>query len=593
MTETRNGNAKSPRGPSTPPQQQTKPRLPPRQYQPIINARPRTPQGLNGHPVPDTSHLAPPPQRLSQLDVQSEPSATDYTRDVRRLTGYLIPFPKPHLPGIASEDIPQRFLVYTPPPRPFHTKPAEGKREGITQWTRRHWYKELREAKMRDPPNGKATTWKRLKWRGTMATDWGMRKVKSSNLEFLNRVAGLQDEADNLASDVYDRSVAPEEIRLIYPPSVKEIGGLDEETLKREFLASMQRTKRKAYKHSVYATLLMPPALVFDTVIVPIWPFGGAAEVDGVWLYASLRGAKTSRDVTKRLGGVEKNRTSKRKKWFSKKSKEKKGDETAVNGNHSSHQPQQQDQIGLPSTTEHESSPAPQSQQQQQQQNPPKMQSKKTHPHPLNLTFIPSSRIALLEQYLAAACHKSNPDLFPVYHSPPGETQVLEAIGWSHSDQDPAYTLDNNNSNNNTTNNNRHSHRQHRQQQRQQQKQNVASNVSMNDNSESSGGSGGDSDARNGGGAGEEHSTGRRLGSTSGGNGRPASRGMEKERRDAGGAGGLAQKAMNRDDEQWEILQVKDDLKDVFGKGAKEWGKWCLLWKKKPAKVEKRKQGKP
>ncbi|KAM3415671.1 hypothetical protein BST61_g9190 [Cercospora zeina] len=568
MTEHSNGNAKSPHSPSSP-QQQKKPRLPPRQYQPIINARPRTPQGLNGHPVPDTSHLAPPPQRLSQLDVQSEPSATDYTRDLRRLTGYLIPYPKPHLPGIAPEDIPQRFLVYTPPAPPFHTKPAEGKREGITQWTRRHWYKELREAKMRDPPNGKATKWKRLKWRGTKATDWGIRKVKSSNLEFLNRVAGLQDQADNVASDVYDRSVAPEEIRLIYPPSVQEIG-LDEEMLKREFLASMQRTKRKAYKHSVYATLLMPPALVFDTVIVPLWPFGGLAEVDGVWLYASLRGAKTSRDVMKRLGRVEKERSSKMskvKKWSSEKSEKKKSDEAAVNGNHNSRQPRRQDDNGSPSTTEHDSSPSPQSQQQQRQQSPSKTRSKKSHANPLNLSFIPSSRIALLEQYLAAACHKSNPDLFPVYHSPPGEIKVLEAIGWSHSDQDPAYTLENNNHNNHDRHGN------------------------TNENSENGGGGRGDSNARNGvTGREEENSFGRRSRPTSGGNtsSRPVSRGRERERRDAGGAGGLAEKAMNWDDEQWEILQVRDDLKDVFGKGAKEWGKWCLLWKKKPGKAKKR-----
>ena len=77
-----------------------------------MDTRPRTPQGLNGQPVPDTSHLAPPPQRLSQLEVQSGPSSTDYTRDLRKLTGYLIPYPKPHLPDVPPEDIPQRFLVW-------------------------------------------------------------------------------------------------------------------------------------------------------------------------------------------------------------------------------------------------------------------------------------------------------------------------------------------------------------------------------------------------------------------------------------------------------------------------------------------------
>ncbi|PPJ59828.1 hypothetical protein CBER1_10634 [Cercospora berteroae] len=541
MAET-NGGLHSPTSPRR--HQQQKRKLPPRQYQPIINARPRTPQGLNGHPVPDTSHLAPPPQRLSQLDVQSEPSATDYKRDLRKLTAYLIPYPKPHLPGVAPEDIPQRFLVYTPPSPPFHTKPPEGRREGVTQWTKRHWYKELREAKMRDPPNGKATKWKRLKWKGTKATDWGIRKVKSSNLEFLNRVAGLQDEADRLAEDVYHRSVSPEEIRLIYPPAMNEFDDLDEEALKREFLASMQRTKRKAYKHSVYATLLMPPALVFDTVIVPVWPFGGAAEVDAVWLYASVRGAKTSRDVMRRLGSEEKKRKRGSRFLSSKNKKGKvgeKGDETAADGNGVPHQ-QDQTATSPPSTIEHEPGLY-------QQQDRPKTSSKKRKT-PLNLTFIPSPRIGLLEQYLASACHKHNPDLFPIYNSPPSESQVLEAIGWLHSDQNPAYAFYRNPS-----------------------RQNQNTQFNIIDDS----------------GDGVESNTNTDNRPTSTGSRRTTSRGREREReRDAGGAGGLAHKAMSWDDEQWEILQVKDDLKDVFGKGAKEWGKWCLLWKKKPGKAEKR-----
>lgn len=96
---------------SSPPKQK-QPALPPRQHQPTMDARPRTSEGLNGQPVPDTSHLAPPPQRLSQLEVQSGPSLIDYARDLRKLTGYLIPYPKPHLPDVPPEDIPQRFLVW-------------------------------------------------------------------------------------------------------------------------------------------------------------------------------------------------------------------------------------------------------------------------------------------------------------------------------------------------------------------------------------------------------------------------------------------------------------------------------------------------
>lgn len=292
---------------------------------------------------------------------------------------------------------------------------------------------------MRDPPKGKVTRVKRLKWRGTKATAWGINKLKSSNLEFLNRVAGIQDQANSMAPDVYSKTIAPEEIVLIYPSSSEEeeeeenlaANSQQPAALQQEFIASMLRTKKRAYKDSIYATLLFPPALVIDTLAVPIWPFGGLAEVDLCWLYASLRGAKASRSVTKRL-------TS--------------GDLTD-----------------------------------------------KKAASQLTLTLVSSPRVQILTQYLAAACHKADPTLFPVYVSPPGETQCLEAIGWSHSDQD------------------------------------------------------GD-DAGSG--------TGMAL--------------------------GLAAKTMSWDDEQFEITQVKDDIKDTFRKGAKEWAKWTKLWTKKPGKAAKR-----
>jgi len=89
---------------------QQQPPLPPRQHQPAMDARPGTPQGFNGQPVPKTSQA--PPQRTSPFGVRSGPSSTDYTRDVRKLTGYLIPYPKPHLPNVNPDDIPQRFFVW-------------------------------------------------------------------------------------------------------------------------------------------------------------------------------------------------------------------------------------------------------------------------------------------------------------------------------------------------------------------------------------------------------------------------------------------------------------------------------------------------
>lgn len=44
----------------------------------------------------------------------------------------------------------------------------------------------------------------------------------------------------------------------------------------------------------------------------------------------------------------------------------------------------------------------------------------------------------------------------------------------------------------------------------------------------------------------------------------------------------------NWEDEQWEISEVKDDLKSVMSKGAREWDKWCRLYQKEPEKAMKK-----
>jgi hypothetical protein len=351
-----------------------------------------------------------PPRRRGSLGQVEVSPTVQYRRDLEKMMAYLVPLPKPELPPVLTDSIPQRFMIYTPPAPPFLSKP-ESKREGIVHWIKRHWYKELREAKMRELKKGKVkpSVFRRAKWRGTKATGWGMAKAKSSNLEFLNRVAGMQDAADEHAQDVYSKLVSPKEIILVHPSTMQTT----EEQLRNEFIGSMLRTRSKAYKDSIIAALLFGPAIVVDTFATPIWPFGGLAEIDAVWFYASARGAKTSRNVTKRL---------------------------------------------MPST-----------------------ESAKDVKNSLELTFAPSVDLHVLEQYLAFFLHKHNKKLFPKYVASPSETQLLRAIGWSPSDH-----------------------------------------------------------------------------------------GGEKRQ--------FA-------DEQWEITHIKNDLKDVFDKSAKEWCKWCKAYGKKPGKV--------
>lgn len=44
----------------------------------------------------------------------------------------------------------------------------------------------------------------------------------------------------------------------------------------------------------------------------------------------------------------------------------------------------------------------------------------------------------------------------------------------------------------------------------------------------------------------------------------------------------------NWEDEQWEITEVKDDLKSVMTKGSREWDKWCKAYEKQPEKALKK-----
>lgn len=102
----------------------------------------------------------------------------------------------------------------------------------------------------------------------------------------------------------------------------------------------------------------------------------GLAEIDAVWLYASFRGATTSHKITKRLS--------------------------------------------IPQTTIDYASASP--------------KQEKKRALELRLSFLPSQQTHTMEKYLAARCHEKDGVMFPEYVPPPSESQVLEAIAWSHTD---------------------------------------------------------------------------------------------------------------------------------------------------------------
>lgn len=394
------------------------PTLPPRPYDqpPAYN-----PADHAGQSMGTQSAFAPPPTRRSLEDKQDITSPIHYTRDPHKLVAYLVPFPKPHLASVSAEDIPPRFLIYTPPPPPM-SKPAEGEKESKVRKVQRKWQEEIREAKT---GNAKTMSWKGLKGKATKGINWGMSQTKSADLEFLNRIGGSStpDTAhDKHADDGHHEddqtkaTVQLEEMLLVYPSSMTS----DSSTIKAEFINTMLRSKSKAERDAVIATGLLPVSAAIDLLATLVWPFGGLLEIDAVWAYASIRGAKTSRSVTKRLTSTSTSSSS---------------------GKHDDAK--------------------------------------------LTLNFTASPRLLVLEQYLAARCHTREPHLFPALGvATPTETEVLEAIGWT-----------------------------------------------------------------------------------------PSSKGGAEQ---------------NWEDEQWEIAEVKEDLKEVMGKGSREWEKWCKLYEKKPEKALKK-----
>jgi len=351
------------------------------------------------------------PPRRSMQEGESISSPVHYTRDPSRLIAYLVPFPKPVFQHIEPQNVPQRFLMYTPPPPPL-IAPAEGEKEAKMHKLQRKWENEVREAKTNPQ---KVASWKGLKGRATKGIDKAMGWTKSSNLEFLNRVpTGKTDGSDKHAEDGVDegdethKTVGLEEMVMIYP---SDMPGTQEQ-IRTEFVENMLRTKSKAERDAVISTGLIPVAFGIDILATLIWPFGGLGEIDTVWAYANIRGAKTARSVTKRLNSSGHSQDAK-----------------------------------------------------------------------LRLTFTPSPRLEVLSKFMATECHSTDAKLFPQYGMAPTGDEVLDAIGWS-----------------------------------------------------------------------------------------PSQTRGEK----------------NWEDEQWETQEVKDDLKSVMHKGAREWDKWCKAYEKNPEKAMKK-----
>ena len=280
------------------PEKSMEPNLAPSEYyEQAPPLPPRTSSTSNTH-LEQPSYPAP-PRRTSSVRSSNEDisSAVHYTRDPHKLVAYLIPFPKPNLHGIPPDAIPTRYLIYTPPPPPLKA-PKEGEKEAKVHKLQRKWQEEVRAAKT---STAKTASWQGVKGKATKAIDTAMGWTKSSNLEFINRIDVDSDKGSkadgNAEGGETHRTVGLEEMILVYNASLKT----SPDQLKVEFVESMMRSKSKAQRDSIIATGLLPVSAAIDIMLTLIWPFGGLLEIDAVWATASIRGAKISRNVTKRL----------------------------------------------------------------------------------------------------------------------------------------------------------------------------------------------------------------------------------------------------------------------------------------------------
>ena len=333
--------------------------------------------GLSGQSL-NTGFQPPlPPRRHSAQSMKfgdDDPSSPiHYTRDPHKLVAYLVPFPKPVIKGVEPTSIPDRFLIYTPPPPPL-SAPAEGEKEDKFHKVQRKWQNEVRAAKTSD---AKTASWKGVKSKATKGISWAIGKTTSSNLDFVNRIPGAKlDSHDKHTEDGVNegdtthKTVGLEEMVLIYPSSY----AAPPDQVRAEFINTMMRTKSKAQRDSIIATGLLPVSGAIDLLATVVWPFGGLLEVDGVWAYSSISGAKPARSVTKRL--------------------------TSSTQSGSTHaQSEEQEMAG----------------------------------DKLRLTFTQSPRLEVLDRYLMARCRDYDHRHFPSTEMAPTESEVLAAIGWAPS----------------------------------------------------------------------------------------------------------------------------------------------------------------
>lgn len=398
----------------------------------------------NGHvgsPGSSDDDFLPPRRRLTTGDIPV--NSVGYARNPERVVAYLIPLPAPTRQGQVMQ-VPQvcvrpssysflflllfkqprmarppqnttdtqdaqRYMVYTPP-APHLLKPQgkEGKRHKLKRLAQQ----EVKKAKTFE---GKTLSIRGLHSKTLRGCDWAVAAIKNADITFLNRVPRKQ----------------VNELILIHPASV--LHGHSPEDVHHEFTAQLARTKRKAAIHSIISVALFPPALVIDTLAAIVWPFGGLAEIDGVWAYASLSGYLTARSVTRRLDKTPLTTPSESEQRQLR--RELHGAD--VDGPEDAEQ--QAAAAAAARRTDFEAAAPPRREsrqvhfQEELDEEDEKMRGKnnaEAAQKKLKVRFVPDDAMETMAGYFHEICHKRNPRAFPSSGVPPTKTDVLASIGW-------------------------------------------------------------------------------------------------------------------------------------------------------------------
>lgn len=357
----------------------------------------------------------PPRRRLTTGDIPL--TTVPYVRQPTRLVAYLLPLPAPTSQG-QTLTVPQRYMLYTPP-APHLLKPVAADDSGVkVKEGKRHRLKRVAQQEMRKAKTyeGRTVSWRGLHSKALRGVDWAVAAIKNADVTFFARVPRKKPAIDELVLIHSPVGVAPGEEQ-------RPEGG---EEVQAEFKAQLARVQRKARKDSAISVGLFVPALVIDTLLAIVWPFGGLAEIDGVWAYASLSAWLTARSVSKRLddrwmttaGESERLRLGREMHGGEGQSPERSDDEGIMRPVGERPARPESRAVHFQEELDDETD--------DEKMNADKVNGKKV----LRVRFVPDEAMDTMNKYFQEILHKRNPRAFPSVGVPPTKTDVLASIGW-------------------------------------------------------------------------------------------------------------------------------------------------------------------